>query len=293
MAETPVTPSTAAQTVPAKPLVSIAAGVNAAVAKTAPLPKGLTLFNTKDLLTNKTFFHGCIYGETSTRRSTVSAKFFGVDNTRIVLTRQKEQLIPLQEMGYKVAQVEDAAALQYAMLYPEKLWPEWANLPERALVLDDGTMAVEMLLEANETIDGKEVRDRRRTYDAAGQDLREIMRAARRKPQHLILIATAKVRENPITNEERVGPELPPSMLSFLLAELEYCFYVKPSNWKFITDRDFFTFEDFDDKGNKRTYRREIFAKNKLSQAAATRGVLLKEEPMDLAAIWKKVREAK
>jgi len=187
--------------------------------------------------------------------------------------------------------------LNFGLLYPERLWEEARktrpSLGElKNLVLDDATEAVSQLLEENSVIDGKEVRDQRRSYTAAGKDLRELLKVTLRKPMNVVLVALAKVRENPITNEETIAPDLPPSMLSMLLTEVEYAFYIKPGTHELLTDRDFIVFKDTDDAGKERTVRRVIFAKNKLP-LGVTMGALLKYEPPDLGAVWRKIQAAK
>jgi len=271
------------------PVRSIASAVNQQLATKTPTPKGLTLFNTKELTSG--YFHGCVYGDTGVRKSVTAARFGKAATTAIILTRRKEQLIPLRDEGYSVALVENASALRYAAQFPEKLWPDWANVEDRLLVIDDATEAVNMLVEDNQVIDGKEVRDPRRSYRAAGEDLKELTKSCLRKPMHLVLVAVAKVRENSLTNEERIGPDLPPSMLSMLLTELEFVWYIKPSTWKFVTERDFITFQEPDEKGVLRTYRREIFAKSKIPIGLVNKNVLHKEEDMDIRAIWERIRK--
>src|SRR3990167_5780547 len=274
---------------------SISAGVSRVLSASLPLPKGMTLANTQDL--TQPFFHGCIYGETSMWKTSLAARFGKPEETLIVLTRRPEQLLPVRELGIPYVQAKDASMLNFGLLYPERLWEEARktrpSLGElKNLVLDDATEAVSQLLEENSVIDGKEVRDQRRSYTAAGKDLRELLKVTLRKPMNVVLVALAKVRENPITNEETIAPDLPPSMLSMLLTEVEYAFYIKPGTHELLTDRDFIVFKDTDDAGKERTVRRVIFAKNKLP-LGVTMGALLKYEPPDLGAVWRKIQAAK
>jgi hypothetical protein len=284
---TPATPPPAAVT--PKP-VTLAAAVNQAQARKLPVPPSLKKFNTKELTGG--YLHACIYGETSARKSTTAATFGTPENVRIILTRRKEQLIPLREKGYEAALVEDEVALNYALMYPEQLWPEWAGLPDRTLVLDDGTEAVQMLLEGASVIDGKEVRDRRRSYTEAGDQLREAVKVTLAKPQHFIMTALAKVRENALTNEERIAPDLPPSMQNLLMTEMEFVFYIKTRSWMFVTDREFQQIKETVE-GREKIFVREIFAKHKLPVGLAGKGLITPLEKMDLADIWKRVKDGK
>ena len=278
-------------TVPTQIKPSVVAAVGTQMGAQAPVPKGLRVGNTNDEAPQ--FFHGCIYAGTGEYKTTTAAQFGSPEEVRIVLTRRKEQLIPLKGLGYKYAEVSDAASLKYALLYPERLWPEWSPLPNRTLVLDDATEAVAMLLDDNSVIDGREVKDVRRTYSSAGNDLRVLVSPTLRKPMHFVMTALAKVRENPLTNEERIGPDLPPSMLNFMLTEMEFVLYVDYKTKTLLTDKKVFSFDDTDEKGYKKTYVREIFAKHKLPRSLVGKGILKPQEPLDLRAIWNKVLEAK
>lgn len=272
------------------PVTGLSAAVNKASGRTLPIPKGLLLGNTNDDIPD--YMHACVYAETSARKTSTAARFGDAADVRIVLTRRKEQLIPLKGMGYQYAEVSDAASLTFALMYPEQLWPDWALRPNRTLVLDDGTQAVDILLEDASEIDGKEVKDRRRSYTEAGKNLREILASVLRKPMHFILVALAKVRENALTNEERIAPDLPPSMQGMLMTELEFVFYIDTKSWTMFTDRDRISVKDTDpNTGKEKTFIREIFAKNKLSLMDVGKNVLLQREKLDLAEVWKKVQK--
>lgn len=267
------------------PKPNLAGAVNAAQGSKVPRPKSLTTFNTSKLTDG--FFHGCIYGETDARKSTTAALFGSPEDVRIVLTRRPEQLKPLRNKGYEVALVEDEAALNYALMYPEQIWPDWAKRPDRTLVLDDATEAVAMLL------DSSDAKDQRRSYMEAGDALRAAIQSTLKKPQHFVMTALAKVRSNPITDEERIGPDLPPSMLGFITTEMEYCFYIDKKSWKFITQSLYTSIKGVDDKGKERIFLREIFGKNKLELELVGKGILAQREDMNLQTIWKKIKEGK
>ena len=269
---------------------SLTAGVNAALAKAKEPPKSLKLGRTGELQ-NHVHMHALLYSETSARKTTTAAKFGNRVNTRFIITRRSEQLIPLQNMDYQYAEVQDADALLYALQFPERLWPGWLESPDPTLVFDDATEGVQLLLEGHD-----DEKDGRRSYGLAGDDLRDAIRSLLRKQLNLIVVCLAKVKENALTTEERISPDLPPSMMNMVLAEFEFAFYINPQTYQFTTDKDFFSYEGTDPNNpNKvKTFKRQIFAKHKISEelARATPKVIEKYEPMDLRALWNKVKAA-
>lgn len=284
-------PVQTANVVPPKPPTSIAAGVNAAVGRTLAVPKGLVQGNTKNL--GSGYFHAVLYSETSARKTSTAAQFDSPENTRIIVTRRPEQLLPLRDLGYEYALCPDAASLRFALQRPEQLWPDWAARSTKTLVLDDGTEAVNMLLDEAGTIDGKEVKDRRRSYMEAGAELRDLLKLTLAKPMNFIMVALAKVKENNITNADTVGPDLPPSMLNMVTTEFEYVLYIKKANYKLLTEDDRFVFTDIDPQTQKeKTYTRSVFAKTKYPLSFVGKGVVAREEALDLRAFWAKVRKA-
>lgn len=249
------------------------------------------------------FLHAILYADTGMWKTVIAVTFDDPQHTLILTTRRPEQLIPVGELNYPYVEMTDSAGLEYGLLYPEALWAEMKKRPGstlgelRTLVLDDATEAVELLLEgAQDDLEegGREIKDRRRIYFRGKDSLREIMKVVLRKPLNFVATAVAKVREHPITNEETVGPDLPPSMLGFIGAEFEFVFYIRPQDHKFTTDRDHFTFVGTDDNGKDRTVRRSILAKNKLplSVAKMMPPVIAKYEEANLRKIWAKVRGA-
>lgn len=248
------------------------------------------------------FLHAILYADTGRWKTSVAATFDDAAHTLIITTRRPEQLIPVSELDYPFVEVTDADALVYALTYPEALWakmkeqrPALGDL--RTLVLDDATEAVELLLEgAKDDLEsgGREVKDRRRIYFQGKDDLRDLMKIVLRKPLNFVATAVAKVRENPITNEETIGPDLPPSMLGYIGAEFEFVFYIRPSDHKFTTERDSFTFVDTDDQGKTKTVLRSILGKSKLPLSLAKKvpPVIAKYEEADLRKVWAKVQGA-
>ncbi len=296
---------------PPKPS-GLAAALNKTHARTLPLPKGLTRFNTSDLKTGENFFHALLYAETSMWKTSIAAGLGKPEETLIVMTRRKEQLIPLQSMGIEVIMVDNARALEYALTYPERLWEDArGDRKEKGLVplgdlknlvLDDATEGVNMLLDDNTTFVDKsgqerEVKDQRRSYMSAGKDLRRMCQVTLKKPRHLVIVALAKVRENPITHEEQIGPDIPPSMLAMLNTEVEFAFYIKPQTHQLLTDRDFIVFKDKGDDGKEKIVKRTIFAKSKFDLAVLrkNKGVspLLKYEEGNLQKLWAKIQSVR
>lgn len=287
----PVSTSVFAKTAPVVAAPGIAASVNKVQGATLPVPKGLKKFNTRD--TAAKYFHAIVYGETDARKTTTAATFGDPAKVRIIMTRREEQLLPLQAQGYEAAKCEDAESFIYACMYPERLWPEWAALPDRVLVIDDITAAKDMLLDENSTNDeGKELKDNRKIHVGAKKDMQATMRSVLAKPQHVIVVALAKVYANDITNEETIGPDLPPAMLNMVTTDFEFVFYIKKGVYKLLTEEDRTAFQKKDDKGVLKGYVRKIFGKHKLPKALEGTGVIKKEEEMNLIAIWERVQKA-
>lgn len=266
---------------------SLASAVNAAQSHNPVVPKGLTMFNSDEL--GVQYFHCLIYGETDARKTVTAAKFAPPEKTLIVFTRNIEQAKPLRGMGVKIVQALTADAIGHALQFPETLAPEWAKQEDRVLVLDDASEAVSILKESKT----KEVGDAfGRDVKEAGTMLKQYLRSAIKKKQHLIITALAKPSMSKITKEEKLSIDLPPSILDMIGADLEYAFYIRRGKWKLLTETDIQTFEEYDPEQKKFvTATREIFAKNKLPLNLATRNprVLFKEESMDLRAIWDKI----
>jgi len=292
---------------PSVPVTGLAAALNKTHARTLPLPKGLTRFNTSDLKTGTNYFHALLYAETSMWKTSIAAGLGKPEETLIVMTRRKEQLIPLQSMGIEAILVDNARALEYALTYPQRLWEDArATRKEKGLVplgdlknlvLDDATEGVNMLLDDAQVIDGKEVKDQRRSYSAAGKDLRRMCQVTLKKPYNFIIVALAKVRDNPVTHEEQIGPDIPPSMLAMLNTEVEFAFYIKPQTHQLLTDRDFIVFKDKDDNNKEKIVKRTIFAKSKFDLAVLrkNKGVspLLKYEEGNLQKLWARIQSVR
>jgi hypothetical protein len=287
---------------------SIAAGVNAAVAQKSPVPRGIQAFNTHDLKNEISYFHGMLYGETDSRKTSTAATFGGPEKTLILLTRAKEQLIPLQNSGFHVAHITDGEALSWALQFPDKAaqavgFPEWAemlNSPEAepVLMVDDFTEGSAMLVDDNSTTDeGKERKDGRQIYKAVNDNLREIMVSLKRRRMHTIFTALAKKYETPVANEEAIGPDMPSGARLIVTAELEHVLFMKKSTWKFLVRPMYLNYKKKDEHGKDQVYRREIFAKHKLPKEIALKQPpvlnISGEENMELREFWNKVKPPK
>ena len=275
--------------------------ISAAVAaKAASAPKGFTGAQTNTL--DASFFHGMLYGETDSQRTTTAAMFGGPKRTFILLTRSPEQLISIRADSYHYARIEEANALLWALTFPEKAadaagFPEWKDLSDRVLVVDDMTEGTAMLVDDNSVKDdGSEVRDGRQIYKAVNDDLRAVMAGLKKRRIHTIFIALAAVFASNIANEETVYPDLPKGARGIITAELEFVFFMKREAKKMLTRSDYLTFVKKDEKTGKAIAgRRDIFAKHKLDRELVGKvpPVLAKEEPMDLAGVWQKIVAAK
>lgn len=276
-----------------RPGVPVRTSLQAAVTPQAgAVPKGLKKGNTNQL-TDQSFFRCVLYSETSARKTTTAAHFAPPEFTRIILTRSEDQMSPLEGEGYQYVYVEDSAALSYAMKNPHLLWPDWAALPDperqKTLIIDDVSKAAQILIESNST-----GRDKRQAYSGALSDLDALISPLTRKPYNLILVSLAKVRENQISGEEQVGPDLSPSLMNYITAEFAAVLYIQPKNFKMLSDRSIFTVIGTDPvTGKDKPFTRTIFAKHKLPFSAVGKGIIAKEEPADLREFWRKLRSAK
>lgn len=250
--------------------------------------------NTRDL--GQQFFRFMLYGPTNARKTFTAARFGTEEEVRIILTRAKEQLRPLEaNFSYEYAEVDNSGDLEALILHPESFWtdPTWTTNPNRTLIIDDITEGVNMLVDDNSIIDDREVKDARRSYREAGKSVRTWIQLAFRARQHIGVVALERMKEIP--GGERITPDLPPSMQGMITTDLDYVFYIKTGLWKLIVDRKSETFEKLVD-GKKDTLTRYIFAKNKQRynpvKPMVGNGIFGPDEPMDLRKIWGKIVSA-
>lgn len=286
----------------ASPKPNVAGLVKAAapgLIKTVPAkPKGIVSGNTRQL--ENGFFRFVLYSETNARKTSTAAQFDTPEFVRIIGTRREEQLLPLKKLGYEYAVAHNAEELDWLLRYPESQWPDWGKMVDterrRTLILDDGTEAVNMLLDDAQYIDGKEVKNQMRTYVQAGKDLRDILiKTTLRKPINFGMTALAKTKESPTAPEEEIyGPNIPPAMLEMVMTEFEFVFYINKKKWKLQTADTNFTYAYEGPGGPKdmRSCKRTVYAKTKIDLLDVGKDVLLAEENLDLKAIWQKVRKS-
>jgi hypothetical protein len=293
------------------PATNIALGVNRVIGSVIAPPKGVHRGSTRELEAG--FFHGLLYGETDSRKTTTAANFSGPANTFFVLTRGKEQLLPIRDKGYPFVQVSSGEGLAWALQNPESAAKyvydhpgltaderanllQWENNAERTLITDDLTEGANQIVDGARTTDeGKEVRDGRKVYGNANIEFREVLNSMKRKPMHTVFIALSRVKANPITNDETIGPNLSSGILDLLTAEMEFVFFLQKKNYKMLTKHHFMQYTKLNDKGKTEMFKRDIFAKSKLPLDLAIKipPVIALEEPMDLRGLWERIKTAK
>lgn len=250
-------------------------------------------FNTNDVVSP--WFRCFLYGDIDSGKTVTAARFGTPENVRIILTRQKEQVLPLKKEGYKAFHANTVEMFRYAVMYPEVIWPEWTKLADPTMILDDVTQIKDMLNDENSTNkDGDEVRDIRKISKGSKDDLREIIQlSALNRPMNLIIVALERSWEE--GKEIKVSPDLPPSMSNMLKADLEYVFYLKknsPVSRTLFTEMDREAFVKKDDKGKETPYFINRFARAKLPVSLMGKGIIKPKEPADLRGIWERVRQA-
>lgn len=277
---------------PAKP-PSIVGAVAASNLRTLPadLLKRLEKqkFNTNDIVSP--YFRCFLYGDIDSGKTVVAAKFGTPETVRIINTRQKEQMFPLMGEGYQAFHANTVELFRNAVMYPEAIWPEWANIPNRTLIIDDITQVRDMLNDSNTS---DTMQDMRRISKTSKDDLREIIQlSALTKPMNLIIVGLERTWEE--GKEIKITPELPPSMSIMLRADLEYVLYLKktsPTSRVLYTDMDREPFIKKDDKGKEQTYWINRFARVKLPLSLTGKGIIKPKEEANLRALWDRVRAA-
>lgn len=250
-------------------------------------PKGMTEpSNTRDILSP--WLRLCIHGDIDAWKTTTAASFSAPADTRIILTRGEDQLIPVKDLAIPFQRCTNLAEFEFACLYPEKIWPEWAELPNRTLIIDDITRAKELALESNDSGQNNML-----VYREATRDISSIFRSIFSKPQHVIAIALTASYENDISHEENLTPDLPPSMRRMLMADFSFVFYIDKAKKAFLTSSTRQTWQGLDQQMKAKVCTRTIFARHKLPKSLEGKGIIKPEEPLDIAAIWKRIQEAK
>lgn len=266
--------------------------VNRASGTKAPVPAGLASKSTDDILSP--WMRMYVYGETDAWKTTTAAEAGLPEDVRIIATRGEDQLLPLRGRGYKYVLCDNIAKFRYSMLYPEQLWPEWANRPNRIVVVDDISRAKDLLLEDNETDEqGRERRDMRMVHREAKADMGDLMRSLTSKPLHVIVVALAQIYTNDITREETITPDIPPAMNRMLTTDASFVFFLDRAKRMMLTTSRRETYRKKNDKGVEETFTRSVFAKHKLPKALEGKGIISEYEKMDLADLWLRIQTAK
>jgi hypothetical protein len=286
-------PSPAIAPKPPIPQPSIVSGVQKANLAALPATVLAKLekqkFNTNEIVSP--YFRCFLYGDIDSGKTVVAARFGTPETVRIIMTRQKEQLFPLQGEDYKAFHANTVELFRYAVMYPEAVWPEWANIPNRTLIIDDITQVRDMLNDDNTS---ETTQDQRRIAKQSKDDLREIIQlSALSKPMNLIIVGLERSWEE--GKEIKVTPELPPSMSAMLRADLEFVLYLKktsPTTRVLYTETDREPFIKKDDKGKEQTYWINRFARVKLPLSLVGKGIVKPKEEANLRAIWERVRTA-
>src|SRR6185312_7461843 len=206
-------------TIAPKP-ASIAGAVTATQAQTSPVVASLAarVRNTSGL--QSPWMRLLLHGMIDSGKTTAAAKFLPPENTRIICTRGEDQLISLRDMGYTYIEVRDANEFQNAAIYCDQLWPDWAKLPERHLIIDDVTKGKDML------IDNQDSPNMQKIYGGATSDMGLLFGSILKKPMHITLIALTKVDQRKEWKEEVIRPDVNPAMYNILAADSSYIFYI-------------------------------------------------------------------
>lgn len=272
------------------------------VKRSAPSPLIAKLqkrVKTTDQITSP-WFRCLLHGEIDSRKTSTAAAFGGVERTRIILTRGEDQMIPLRKNKYTFLEVDNSNEFMSAAMHCDQIWPDWYAGPEPVLVLDDLARAKDYVVKDNETfVDGqgnvKEHKDPRKVYGAAAQDMDTVFTVINDKPMHIVLVCTSRIRENELTQDETIFPDLTPSMANRIMSDYSYIFYInkkKPWDRCLLTSRDSESVTYYDEKKKSEiTYQRVFFARNKVAvEDAITNPILKLYEPLDLRSIWDRVK---
>jgi len=291
------TPTVTVSPVPAQVAQPLSQQVNKVLAAAIPAHVMVKVQAQKfeaDELTSP-WFRCLLYGDIDAGKTVTAATFDTPENTRIIMTRQKEQATPLKGLGYKLFHANTSEMLKYALMYPEAIWPEWAELSNRTLVVDDLTQANDILNDDNSVdASGREIADIRRKSKGAKDDLREMLQlSALQKPMNLILVALERSWEEGKTTLKQ--PDLPQGMSKMVRADAEWvlCLRKVGNQRVLLTETDREAYVKKDEKGKDDTYYIERFARYKMSKLLVGKGIVKPKEQADLRALWERVKAGK
>jgi hypothetical protein len=230
----------------------------------APAAKPMNVKTTGGLV--QSHAHILLYGKTKVGKTSTAVTMDTPENVRIISTQPEEQLAHLSKFNIPYVCVSNYEELSNALRDPRKLFPgEWTTL-----VLDDLTEAVEF---SRAYHDG-ETKDGRQTYKAVGADVRIWLKKLMEADFNLVTTAFERSLQDETSPLIWTCPDLPPSTMSLVTAKFSFIFYVTPEH-KLLTRPDM---------------SRRILAGNRWPTAKAK--TLADQEQPDLAAIWRRYREA-
>lgn len=188
-------------------------------------------------------FSCLIYGDTNSHKTVLAATYGTPRDLMIISTRNPEQLVPLIDDDYFYVFVRDEDELENAIVFYDVLWErERKAHPDRrgdllTLVIDDLTEGIGILQEGSKINEqGKEVRDIRRTFYEAGDDLSHLINRGVLRNQRVDLVVTALQRESKSRDGIEIVPDIPPKMRAKIEADFSNVFYID-GDYAFITDK--------------------------------------------------------
>jgi len=291
----------AATPVPATPKpASLVSQVNQANARVSPMVTKLASRTRSTFDINSPWARILIHGEIDSWKTTTACNFGTPEQTRIILTRGEDQLLPIINKGYQFVKVNDAQEFTEALSHCDSVWPDWAKLPEPVLIVDDITRAKDYVVSASKFYEAggqvKEYKDNRKVFGVAMGEFDAMFSLANRKPIHIILTALSKVVEGKISLEETVSPDLSQGIGNLVMSDYSFIFFLnkkKPFATRMLTEMDSEAVTEYSETAKSNiTYQRYYFARSKVP-AELVGKVLKKNEPADLRGIWERVKAAR
>lgn len=284
---------------PAVP-VPLTQQVNAANARVSPMVSKLAARTKSTFDINSPWARILIHGEIDSWKTTTAAHFGTPEQTRIILTRGEDQLLPIINEGYQYVKVNDAAEFTEALSHCDHVWPDWAKHPEPVLVLDDLSRAKDYVVAASKFYEAggqmKEYKDTRKIFGVAMGEFDAMFSLANRKPIHIIVTALSKVVEGKISLEETVMPDLSQGIGNLIMSDYSFIFFLnkkKPFASRLLTDMDSEAVTEYSETAKTNiTYQRYYFARSKVPNEMVGK-IIKKYEPANLRDVWNRVIAAR
>ena len=296
-----VNPAVPGQVKPAVPRpASLVTQVGAAVARVSPMVSKLAARTRSTFDINSPWARILIHGEIDSWKTTTAAHFGTPEQTRIILTRGEDQLLPIINEGYQYVKVNDAAEFTEALSHCDHVWPDWAKHPEPVLILDDLSRAKDYVVAASKFYEAggqmKEYKDTRKIFGVAMGEFDAMFSLANRKPIHIIVTALSKVVEGKISLEETVMPDLSQGIGNLIMSDYSFIFFLnkkKPFATRLLTEMDSEAVTEFSETAKTNiTYQRYYFARSKVP-AEMVGKVIKRYEPANLRDVWNRVLAAR